>query len=161
MWCSNTIKLDIERPMAWAVALVACKARSVMLLRSLSETESRPASSLASILASKKTGRHGGAESLSEKKAIRESREARLKLSQWEQSQSVPLSAASAWDFSKHYTYSAWESFACRGDLHVLQWRRGICNNTVKFALLVRLFGSMPVVAEGWPSLQSGCCERS
>ncbi len=28
------------------------------------------------------------------------------------------------------------------GNLHVLQWRHGICNNAVKFALLVRLFGS-------------------
>ncbi len=50
-WRSNTIRLDIERPMAWAVALVACRARSVPLLRSLSEAASRPASSLASILA--------------------------------------------------------------------------------------------------------------
>ncbi len=45
------VVLDIERPMAWAVALVARRARSVMLLRSLREAESRLASSLASILA--------------------------------------------------------------------------------------------------------------
>ncbi len=50
-WRSKTIRLDIERPMAWAVALVARRARSVTLLRSLSEAASRPASSLASILA--------------------------------------------------------------------------------------------------------------
>ncbi len=81
-----------------------------------------------------------GTESLSEKKDIRAHREARLKLSQWEQS--VPWRAESAWDFTKHDTHSAWESSACRGDLHVLKWWRGICNNTVKFALLVRLFGS-------------------
>ncbi len=37
--------------MAWAVALVTHRARSVVLLRSLREAESRPASSLASILA--------------------------------------------------------------------------------------------------------------
>ncbi len=36
--------------MAWAVALVARRARSVALLTSLSEAASRPASSLASIL---------------------------------------------------------------------------------------------------------------
>ncbi len=47
--------LDIESLMAWAVALVAGRARSVMLLGSLSEAVSRPASSLASIL-SWKTG---------------------------------------------------------------------------------------------------------
>ncbi len=44
-------------------------------------------------------GRARGAESHSEKKAIRERREARLKLSQWEQS--VPLSTVSAWGFPK------------------------------------------------------------
>ncbi len=37
--------------MAWVVALVARRARSIGLLRSLSEAASRPASSLASILA--------------------------------------------------------------------------------------------------------------
>ncbi len=32
-------------------------------------------------------------------------------------------------------------SSACRGVLHVLQWRRSVCNNSaLKFALLVRLF---------------------
>ncbi len=56
---------------------------------------------------------------------------------QWEQS--VPMSKASAWDFPKHDTHSAWMSSACRGDLHVLQWRCGICNNAIQFALLVRL----------------------
>ncbi len=70
-------------------------------------------------------GRVQGAESLSEVKAIREHREVRLKLSQWEQS--VPLCARSAWNFPKHDSHSAWVSSACRGDLHVLQWRRGIC----------------------------------
>ncbi len=50
-WRSKTIRLDIERPMAWAVALVVPRARSVALLRSLSEAASRPASSLVSILA--------------------------------------------------------------------------------------------------------------
>ncbi len=62
-------------------------------------------------------GRARGAESLSGKKAILEGREARLKLSQWEQS--ATLSTASAWDFPKHDTHSAWVSSACRGDLHV------------------------------------------
>ncbi len=66
-------------------------------------------------------GRARGAQSLSEKKAIRERREARLKLSQWEQS--VPLSTASAWDFPKHDTHSAWVSSACRGDLHASRKR--------------------------------------
>ncbi len=41
------MRLDIEHSIAWAVALVARRARSVALLRSLSEAESRPASSLA------------------------------------------------------------------------------------------------------------------
>ncbi len=41
---------------------------------------------------------------------------------------------------SRSVTYSAWVSSACRGFPHVLQWRRGICNNVaLKFALLVRL----------------------
>ncbi len=62
-------------------------------------------------------GRARGAESLSGMKAILEGREARLKLSQWEQS--ATLSTASAWDFPKHDTHSAWVSSACRGDLHV------------------------------------------
>ncbi len=53
----------------------------------------------------KENGRARGAESLSEKKADREHREARLKLSQCEQS--APLSAASAWDFPKCDRYSA------------------------------------------------------
>ncbi len=61
-------------------------------------------------------GRARGAGSLSEKKAIRERREARLMLSQWEQSE--PASAASAWDFPKQETHSLWPSSACRGDLH-------------------------------------------
>ncbi len=39
--------------MAWAVALVARRARCVTLLRSLSEAASRPASSMVSILARK------------------------------------------------------------------------------------------------------------
>ncbi len=95
-----------------------------------------------------------GMESLSEKKAIRKRREARLKLSQWEQS--VPLRAESAWNFPKHVTHSAWASSACRGDLQVLQSWRGICKNAVKFALLVRLFGSTPDGCRGWPSLQAG-----
>ncbi len=47
----EAIRLDIGRSMAWAVALVASRARSVVLLRSLREAESRLASSLASILA--------------------------------------------------------------------------------------------------------------
>ncbi len=47
----EAIRLDIGRPMAWTVALVASRARSVVLLRSLREAESRLASSLASILA--------------------------------------------------------------------------------------------------------------
>ncbi len=55
-----------------------------------------------------------GAESLSEKKAILERREARLKHSQWEQS--APLSAASPLDFPKHDTHSAWVSCACKAD---------------------------------------------
>ncbi len=50
-WCSNTTRQDIDRPMAWAVVLVARRARSIALLRFLSEAASRPASSLASILA--------------------------------------------------------------------------------------------------------------
>ncbi len=50
-WRSNTTRLDNDSPVAWAVALVACRARSVLLVRSLSEAASRPASSLASILA--------------------------------------------------------------------------------------------------------------
>ncbi len=50
-WHSNTMTMDIERPIAWAVAFVACRVRSVALLGFLSEAESRPASSLASILA--------------------------------------------------------------------------------------------------------------
>ncbi len=78
-----------------------------------------------------------GTELLYEKKAIRNRRKARLKLSQWERS--VPLIAASVWDFPKHDIHSAWVSSACRGDVQVLQWRCGICNNVVKFALLVRL----------------------
>ncbi len=49
-WRSNTTRLDIYRPMACAVALVSCRARSVALLRSLSEAASRLASSLVSIL---------------------------------------------------------------------------------------------------------------
>ncbi len=98
-----------------------------------------------------------GAQLLSEKKAIRECREARLKISQWEQS--VPLSAASAWDFPKHDTHSAWVSSACRGDLHILKWRRGICDRDVNFSLLVRLFGSTPDGCRGWPSLQAGRCK--
>ncbi len=52
-WRSNTIRLDIECPMAWAVALVACRAMSVARLGSLSEAAFRPASSLVSILALK------------------------------------------------------------------------------------------------------------
>ncbi len=94
-------------------------------------------------------GRKGGVrgtESLSEKKAIRARREARMKLSQWEQS--VPLRAE-----------SALASSACRGDLHVFQWQHRFCNNAVKFALLVRLFGSTPDSCRGWPSLQVGLCE--
>ncbi len=63
-----------------------------------------------------RNGRARGVESLSEKKAICEHREARLKLLQWDQS--VPLSAASVWDFPKHDTHSAWVSSAYRGDLH-------------------------------------------
>ncbi len=102
-------------------------------------------------------GRAWGTQSFSQKKALRERREARLKLSQREQS--VPLSAASAWDFPKHGTHSTWVSSLCRGDLNILQWRRDICNNAVKFALLVRLFGSMPDGCRGWPSLRAGCCE--
>ncbi len=98
-----------------------------------------------------------GAQSLSEKKAIWECREARLKISQWEHS--VPLSAASAWDFPKHDTYSAWVSSACRWDLHILKWRCGICNKAVNFSLLVSLFGSTPDGCRGWPSLQAGHCE--
>ncbi len=43
-WRSNTMRLDMEL-IAWAMALVARRARSVALLRSLSEAESRPASS--------------------------------------------------------------------------------------------------------------------
>ncbi len=57
----------------------------------------------------------GGAESLSEKKADRKSREARLKRSQCKQS--AQLSAA--WDFPKRDTYSV--SSACREFPHVLQ----------------------------------------
>ncbi len=93
-----------------------------------------------------------GTESLSEKKAIWEHR---LKLSQWEQS--VPLRAASMWDFPKHDTYSAWASSACREDTE-FGWH-GICNNTMKFALLVRLFGSTPDGCRGWQSPQAGYCE--
>ncbi len=102
-------------------------------------------------------GRARVLESLSVKKAICERREARKKLSQWEQS--VPLSTASAWDFPKHDTHSAWVSSAYRGDLHFLQWRRGICNNAVKFALLVRLFLSTQDGCRG--CLQDGRCKRS
>ncbi len=61
-------------------------------------------------------GRARGAGSLSEKKAMRVRREARLMLSQWEQSE--PASAASAWDFPRQETHSLWPSSACRGDLH-------------------------------------------
>ncbi len=47
-----------------------------------------------------------------------------------------PLSAASVWDSPKHDMLSAWVSSACRGDLHVLKWRCGICNNAaLKFAV--------------------------
>ncbi len=67
-----------------------------------------------------------GTELLYEKKAIRKRRKARL-------------SAVSVWDFPKHDIHSAWVSSACRGDVQVLQWWCGICNNVVKFALLVRL----------------------
>ncbi len=65
------------------------------------------------------------AESLSEKKADRERREARLKRSQFEQS--APLSAASAWDFPKRDTYSTWVSSACRG-----RWSE-ICSSSKAF----------------------------
>ncbi len=94
----------------------------------------------------------GHEESLSEKKAIWEHR---LKLSQWEQS--VQLRAASMWDFPKHDTYSAWASSACKEDTE-FGWH-GICNNTMKFALLVRLFGSTPDGCRGWQSPQAGYCE--
>ncbi len=86
----------------------------------------------------KENGRARGVESPSEKKANREHKHAKLKHSKWEHS--APLSAASAWDFPKRDTHSARVSSACRGFTHVLQWRRGICNNAgLKFALLVRL----------------------
>ncbi len=52
------------------------------------------------------------------------------------ESSQPPLSTVLVWDSPKHDTPSAWVSSACRGDLHVLQWRCGICN---KFVLLVRL----------------------
>ncbi len=48
---SVIVSLDIERPMAWAVALVARRARIVALLSSMSEAASSPVSSLASFLA--------------------------------------------------------------------------------------------------------------
>ncbi len=48
---SISTRLDIDRPIAWVVALAARRARTVMLLRSLSEAASRPASSLVRILA--------------------------------------------------------------------------------------------------------------
>ncbi len=63
-----------------------------------------------------KNGRVWGAKLLSEKKAIRERREVRLMLSQWEQSDSV--STASAWDLPKQQTHSLWLSSSCRRDLH-------------------------------------------
>ncbi len=46
----------------------------------------------------------------------------------------------------------AWHTLSTTSywDLHVLQWRRGICNNAVKFALLVRL-RSTPDGCRGWP----------
>ncbi len=50
------------------------------------------------------------------KKVMRVRREARLMLSQWEQSE--PASAASAWYFPRQETHSLWPSSACRGDLH-------------------------------------------
>ncbi len=56
-------------------------------------------------------GRGRGAESLSEKKAILECREARLKLSPWEQL--ALLSSELAWDFPKNDTHSAWVSSTC------------------------------------------------
>ncbi len=158
-WRSNTVRLDIECPMAWVVSLVALRARYVALLKSLREAESRPVSHGGGtlIMLSEEDGwtlslsavtvRHAGieptwarlspaakilcplfflidpwdkenemarvAESLSEKKADRERREARLKRSQFEQS--APLSAASTWDFPKRDTYSAWVSSVCRG----------------------------------------------
>ncbi len=59
-------------------------------------------------------------------------------------------SAASTWDLPKHDTHSTWVSSA-------LQWWRGICNNALKFALLVRFFGSTPDGCRAWPSLQAGC----
>ncbi len=61
-------------------------------------------------------GRARGAGSLSEKKAMRVRREARLMLSQWEQSD--PASAASAWAFPRQETHSLWPSSACRSPLH-------------------------------------------
>ncbi len=74
-----------------------------------------------------------------------------------------PLSAASVWDSPKHDTPSAWVSSACRGDLHVLKWRCGICNNAaLKFAVfLVRLLdrGWGSTESASWPlqEVQSGC----
>ncbi len=108
----------------------------------------------------KEIGRAWGVESLSEKKAIRERREARLKHSQCEHS--APLNAASEWDFPKRDTHSARVSSVCRGFPHVLQWRRGICNKAaLKFALLLRLFQILPDSSRGWPNLKAGRCKSS
>ncbi len=65
------------------------------------------------------SGRARGAESLSEKKAIREHREARLISSQWVHS--IPVSAASAWALPKQEVHWLWPSAVCRGALHKRQ----------------------------------------
>ncbi len=82
-------------------------------------------------------GRARGAESLSEKKAIRVRREVRLMCEH-----SISVRAASAWGLPRQETHSEWPSSACREVLHELQQRRGICNNTAalleKFAILAR-----------------------
>ncbi len=103
-------------------------------------------------------GRARGAESLSGKKAILEGREARLKLSQWEQS--ATLSTASVWDFPKHDTHSAWVSSACRGDLHV--YNDGAAFATTPFEICsFRGSGDRRRMAAGMTESVSWAYERS
>ncbi len=90
----------------------------------------------------KEKGRARGTESLSEKKAIRERGEARL---------GVSVGFPQAW-----HTLSVSVS---RVQGRPGAPRRCICNNAVKFALLVRLFRLTSDSCRGWPSLQAGCCE--
>ncbi len=81
--------------------------------------------------------RKRGAESLSEKKANRKRREARLISSQW--GHSISVSAVSAWAAPKHETHSPCLSAACRAS----------DNNGAEFATAPINFLSRNLLLEG------------